>query len=289
MWDRRGIHDGFIVRFLCALLSPFSPHPHPALSHGLQGQKPRAKALPLLARLDPLAETHCLTQISAALALLPHSPAPHQTHASVLISQRLFPAARTALRTSLSLWRALPPSHPDVPDFPSRISLVRLLLEVGMEKDALSVVDGVVSGDEGCVEGWYLGGWGLWILGDKKRRSEAGVRVDDEMLDDGRDVENESQEQEEGSDSGRKDGKDHDWTGCWRSSLQWLRTCLQLFDQLHYEDERLRDHALELAQEIETEFAAKGVEVENNGEEAGEWESGEEEGEGGGDGDQVMG
>ncbi|MCJ1423957.1 hypothetical protein MMC29_001843 [Sticta canariensis] len=242
--------------------------------------------------LDPLAETHCLTQINAALALLPNSPAPHQTHASVLISQRHFAAARTALRTSLSLWHALSPSHPDVPDFPARISLVRLLLEVEMEKDALSVVDGVVSGDEGCVEGWYLGGWGLWILGDKKRRIKASVNDEDEMVDNEKsDVENhEYKEEEEEVESERKDGKENDWTESWRSSLQWLRTCLQLYDQLHYEDERLRAHALELVQEIETEFAAKGVEIERDGEEAEEvWESGEEEEEGTGDVDQVMG
>lgn len=231
-----------------------------------------------------------------ALALIPHSPTPHQTHASVLISQRLFPAARTALRTSLSLWHALPPTHPDVPDFPARISLVRLLLEVGMEKDALSVVDGVVSGDEACVEGWYLGGWGLWILGDKKRRSEAGEQDDDEMVDDEQThLENKGRRgEEEESESGRNYKQDHDWIGCWRSSLEWLHTCLQLYDQLQYEDERMRDHALELVQEIETEFVAKGVEVKRDEEEAGgEWESGEEEEEeeeeGVGDKDQVMG
>lgn len=248
--------------------------------------KTRAKSLFLLSRLDPLAETHCLARIKTALALLPHSPAPHQTHASVLISQRLFSAARTALCTSLSLWRALPPSHSDVPDFPARISLVRLLLEVGMEKDALSVADGVVNGDEGCVEGWYLGGWGLWILGDKNRRSEAGAHDDDEMAGDAKhDVENKEHKEEEG-----EDGKEHDWTDCWRSSLQWLRTCLQLYDQLHYEDERLRDHALELVQQIEADFASKGIDEEEAGD--GEWESGDEEEEGGGsdddDGDQVM-
>lgn len=179
-----------------------------------------------------------------------------------------------------------------MPDFPARISLVRLLLEVGMEKDALSVVDGVVSGDEGCVEGWYLGGWGLWILGDKKRRIEASVHDEDEMVDNEKnDVENNEYEEEEKEVEGdRKDEKEHDWTESWRSSLQWLRTCLQLYDQLHYEDERLRAHALELVQEIETEFTVKGIEVERDEEEAGEeWESGEEEEERVGDVDQVMG
>lgn len=161
-----------------------------------------------------------------------------------------------------------------------------------MEEDALSVVDGVVSGDEECVEGWYLGGWGLWILGEKKRRNEAGVD-DEEMIDDENDdgEKLEHKEVEEEGESGRKDGEDHDWTGRWQDSLQWLRTCLQLYHQLDYEDERLRDHALELVQAIETEFAANGVEVERNEEEGGrgEWESEDEAGEGKGDGDQVMG
>ena len=166
---------------------------------------------------------------------------------------------------------------------------MRLLLEVEMEKDALSVVDGVVSGDEGCVEGWYLGGWGLWILGDKKRRIKASVHDEDEMVDNEKsDVEiNENEEEEEEIEGDRKDGKEHDWTESWRSSLQWLRTCLQLYDQLNYEDQRLRAHVLELVQEIETEFAAQGVQVERDEEEADEeWESGEEEGTG--EGDEVM-
>lgn len=210
----------------------------------------------------------------------------------MLISQRLFPAARTALRTSLSLWDALPPSHPDIPDFPARISLVRLLLEVGMEKEALTVVDGVVSGDEGCVEGWYLGGWGLWILGNKNRSSEARANDDDEMVDDGKHDEekDKGQDEEEEVEGGQKDEENSEWTECWRGSLHWLRTCLQLYDQLDYEDVRLRDHALELVQAIETEFAAKEIEAEGDEEEeGGEWESeDEEEVDGDGDGDKVM-
>lgn len=138
-----------------------------------------------------------------------------------------------------------------MPDFPARISLVRLLLEVGMEKDALEVVGGCVEGDDTCIEGWYLGGWGLYLLGEKRRNSDA---VQTERT------------KKKGEESEEKD----EWTECWHGSIQWLRTCLKLYEQLDYEDERLREHARELIAEIESEFRGKGIELDVEEEDIGE-------------------
>lgn len=201
--------------------------------------------------LDPSAEKTCTTLITTALTLSPTSPTTHQTHASILISQSDLPAARNALRTSLSIWTDLTPSHLDVPDFPARISLARLLLEVGMEQEALTVLEGVVDGDEACVEGWYLGGWGLWLLGEKTHETShangttptppttENIRTRTEFL---------------------------------RSSRRWLTSCLDIYQQIEYEDERLRDHAVELVAMIEQEFETRGIELEAEDEDKDEWD-----------------
>ena len=154
---------------------------------------------------------------------------------------------------------------------------MRLLLEVGMEEDALEVVEGCVEGDDTCVEGWYLGGWGLYRLGEKRRNG---------------DVIQTERPEKKGTESEEKD----DWAECWRGSIQWLRTCLKLYEQHDYEDERLREHARELIAGIESEFRGKGIKLEVDEEDAGEdaWtESDENEVDGDclekdQDGDEVM-
>lgn len=149
-----------------------------------------------------------------------------------------------------------------------------------MEEDALEVVGSCVAGDDTCVEGWYLGGWTLYLLGEKRRNDDA---VQTER------VEKNGEESEE----------KEDWTECWRGSIQWLRTCLKLYQQLDYEDERLRKHAMELIAEIESEFHGKGIELDADEEEAGEagedeWTESDENEDGGDsvekdqDGDDVM-
>lgn len=219
---------------------------------------------PTLSSFEPSAETQCTTLIASALALAPSSPTPHQTHASILISQSNFPAACIALRTSLSLWQDLPASHPDVLDFPSRISLARLLLEVSMEDEALGVLGGVVEGDEACVEGWYLGGWGLWLMAEKE---------EDEHY-------NNKESPKEIRQLGMGDDEQQTCTRIdhLRDSRAWLKTCLLLAEQQDYEDNRLRAHAQELIVEIEAKLEAKGVGFEDDEE---KWEGvdcGSEEG-----------
>jgi hypothetical protein len=72
--------------------------------------------------------------------------------------------AQSALRRSLETWQDLPPEHPDVPDYPERISLARLLMEAQMEEEALEVVERLVGEDDESIEAWYLGGWCLYLM-----------------------------------------------------------------------------------------------------------------------------
>ncbi|KAJ4272151.1 hypothetical protein NW762_000862 [Fusarium torreyae] len=190
---------------------------------------------------EPDAESRCETLITEAMLLAPAAPETWQTVANVRISQNRANEAQTALRRSLDLWQKLPPQHPDVPEFPTRIALARLLMETELEDEALSVLERLVTDDDSSVEAWYLGGWCLYITGEKLKTTAA------------KPWNNDTQTSEE-------------WKGLWKSSRQWLMQCLKLYEQQDYEDERLGEHAKELLSNINKEI---GEPV--NGEEN-EWE-----------------
>ncbi|MCJ1399838.1 NAD-dependent histone deacetylase sir2 [Xylographa trunciseda] len=193
--------------------------------------------------LSPAAETVCTTLITRALAASPTAPT-LQTQASLLLSQCDLPKARSVLSRSLSLWQDLPPEHPDIPDFPTRISLSRLLMEAGMEDQAMSVLEGLVAEEDGSVEAWYLGGWCASLMAGLGRPSEDEEAVDHE------------DPMDEGSPS--KDGmKDEEVpkTNEERSALlitsrEWLLNSLRLYEMQEYEDDRLRDHAAEVVEQL---------------------------------------
>ena len=103
------------------------------------------------------AEQRCETLITEAMMIAPASPETWQTVANVRISQVRLDEAKKALQTSLELWQDLPPAHPDIPAFPTRVALARLLLETEMEEEALKVLERLVSDDDQSVEAWYLG------------------------------------------------------------------------------------------------------------------------------------
>lgn len=119
--------------------------------------------------LEPDAEVKCEALVTEALIVSPESSSVLQTLASVRISQLRVEDARAALSRSLELWEDLPPEVEDgrVPDFPTRISLARLLMEVEMEARAMGVLERLVSEEDQSVEAWYLGGWCQVLLAEK--------------------------------------------------------------------------------------------------------------------------
>ena len=149
-----------------------------------------------------------------------------QTLASIRLSQSRLEDAQSALERSIEQWRTLPPGHPTVPEFPTRISLARLLMEAEMEETALEIVERLVGEDDQSVEAWYLGGWCLWLMGSKQEDTE--------------------------------DTEDN--KALFLSSREWLRNCLKLYDLLQYEDDRLRDHADELVQGLDEELGDAEIE-----------------------------
>lgn len=173
------------------------------------------------------AEQRCEALITEAMMIAPDAAETWQTVGNVRISQERLEEAKAALARSLELWRDLPPEHPAIPQFPTRIALARLLLETEMEEEALVVLEHLVTDDDQSVEAWYLGGWCLYLDGEKQR---------------------EAQPQAEHASA-------HDeWKTTWSTARKWLARCLKLYAMLEYEDERLGEHAVELFQNINKEL-----------------------------------
>jgi hypothetical protein len=179
------------------------------------------------------AEDMCERLVTEAMTVVPEekSAGTLQCLASVRISQERTEEARGALRKSLEVWKD---DEEAMPEFPSRISLARLLMEVGMLEEGMVILEGLVREDDQSVEAWYLGGWCQVLRCDNS------------------DIEGESKQK-------IKEG-----------ARQWLKTCLQLYETLGYEDERLKEHATELAQDLDHDlgFQNEGEDEEEDN----EWE-----------------
>jgi tetratricopeptide (TPR) repeat protein len=178
------------------------------------------------------AESRCEAAVTEALLIAPNNPEPLQTLASIRISQLRVDDAKAALTRSIDLWKDLDPDDPKVPDYSTRISLSRLLMEAGMEDDAVEVLERLVGENDGSVEAWYLGGWGLQLLAGKQKES----------------------------------GEEKTAMSLMRASREWLENCLKLYALFEYEDERLKEHAEEILGEL------NGVLGPSTGEEDEEWE-----------------
>lgn len=154
----------------------------------------------------------------------PSNPEVLQTLASVRLSQLKPDDARAALTRSLSMWKDLDPADPSVPDFPTRVSLARLLMEADMEDEAMDVLERLALEDDQSVEACYLGGWCLQLMCDKKKTA-FGDAVNDTESEQAKEV-----------------------LGMLKASRSWLLNTLRLYKVLEYEDERLKQHTEELVE-----------------------------------------
>lgn len=195
------------------------------------------------------AEQKCEALVTEATMVSSGFAEPWQTLANVRISQERMEDARAALERSLDLWRDLPPEDTVVPDFPTRVSLARLLMEAGMDVDAIEVLERLVGEDDTSVEVWYLGGWGLYIMGEKQKNGDVKV----------------------------ENGDGESWRVSWISSRQWLNQSLLLFKQQDYEDERLGEHAKELLAKLNAELGGAATNGDQEEEDGEEWEDDDDE------------
>lgn len=194
------------------------------------------------------AEARCEAAVTEALLFTPDSPEPLQTLASIRISQLRGEDARAALTRSIDLWKELDPDDPKVPDFSTRISLSRLLMEAEMEEEAIEVLERLIGEDDSSVEAWYLGGWCLNLLAEKQKIATQADTAGSLM----------------------------------RASRDWLENCLKLYNVLEYEDERLKEHADELLKGLNDTLGP------STGEEEEQWEDTDGEENEDGDGDEEM-
>lgn len=166
------------------------------------------------------AEQRCEQLVTEAVAICPEtlSAGVLQTLASIRISQERIDEARRTLAQSLFIWKDIPADTEDParPDFATRVSLVRLLMEVEQEQDAMIVLEGLVKEDDQSVESWYLGGWCHLLISNKPGTAEDATSTHAQQ------------------------------------AREWLANCLKLYQVLRYEDEPLRNHAEELVQQLNT-------------------------------------
>ncbi|TPX31505.1 hypothetical protein SeMB42_g07751 [Synchytrium endobioticum] len=104
---------------------------------------------------EALAESYCLKAIS----LTPDNPEPHQTLASVRISQSDLPSARASIEKSLDQWELLPLDHRHYPSYATRLGCVKILIELDLFDRALLVLQSLQRDRDEDPEVWYLFGW----------------------------------------------------------------------------------------------------------------------------------
>ncbi|EWC48421.1 hypothetical protein DRE_02190 [Drechslerella stenobrocha 248] len=218
--------------------------------------------------MHPAAESNCETHITEALLVSPSSPEALSTLASLRISQSKPSDARAALTRSLDAWQHLPPTSPQIPAYPARMSFTRLLIECDMHEEAMDVLEGLQAEDDQSVDLWYLGGWCLFLIGAGLKEG-AGV----------------------GAVAGAAGAEVEDWRDTWAAAREWLWNCEKLYRAFEWQDVGIAEHASELLARISVEIGeAKPEDAEekdgddgDDGEvDGGEWEDDDDDEEMGG-------
>ena len=132
-----------------------------------------------ISSFDPSAEKNCEELLNQALQLSPKNPEALQSLASVRLSQSRPDEAKDALSLSYIAWKDLDPSDSSVPPIPTRLALAKLFIEVGMFRDALGVLNGVMANDDQEVEAWYLEGWCFFLMAEEAKMG--GVKVKEKV------------------------------------------------------------------------------------------------------------
>ncbi|KAF8423413.1 TPR domain protein [Tirmania nivea] len=245
--------------------------------------------------MEPNAESSCEAFVTEALLLSPDSSEALQTLASIRISQLRIEDAKAALERSVQLWLHLEHGIPSenchytpsneggshtIPPYATRMATTRLLMETELYDLALEVLDGLREEDDQVVDLWYLGGWGLYCKGERVREDE---------------VKSKGKEKEIAlSKPPTEEDEDEDWQSLWAESRQWLNVCAkvtcpwagraELYQALEWEDERLKEHTIELlgrinevlGEEMEDDDDNEGEDGEDG--EGGEWEDADSDG-----------
>lgn len=168
------------------------------------------------------AEKQCEKYVTNALLADDTSSEALQTLASMRLSQSRMEEAKTALLTSISIWKDQVPGAFGFPSYASRLSLVRLLLECEMMDDTLEVLQQLEHEDDEVVDLWFLFGWTYYLQGERFGDAEAEKRQES-----------------------------------WEDARDCLHKCETLYRRLNWDDEDLKNHASDLLGNI----SAAGISI----------------------------
>ncbi|OLL24647.1 putative assembly chaperone of rpl4 [Neolecta irregularis DAH-3] len=169
------------------------------------------------------AEQKCQEYVTRAIELDPYSSDAYQTLASIRISQQRMEEAKQAIQKSLSMISEIRADNP--PTYSSRISLSRVLIEVGEYTSALEMLSNLQKEDDEIVDLWYLYGWCFFI--------SVKECVDEEE---------------------RK--------ATLQDARECLEICESVYKRLEWDDEGIREHVVELLAIINGEIPEKEDESE---------------------------
>ncbi|KAF9450901.1 TPR-like protein [Macrolepiota fuliginosa MF-IS2] len=127
---------------------------------------------------EPEAEKTCEDLLNLALQTDANNPEALQALASVRMSQQRPEDAKQILEQVWTLWKDLDLDDPRLPPIPTRLSLVKLFLELSLYTPALLVLQGVMVTDDQEVEAWYLEGWCFFLMSESAKESGDG-KLDD--------------------------------------------------------------------------------------------------------------
>lgn len=83
--------------------------------------------------------------------------------------------AKEHLSLAWSAWKGIDdPTDPRLPPLPTRLSLVKLFLELSLFTPALLVLHGIMASDDEEVEAWYLEGLCFFLMAEEAKEMEGG-------------------------------------------------------------------------------------------------------------------
>ncbi|KIM84821.1 hypothetical protein PILCRDRAFT_817621 [Piloderma croceum F 1598] len=172
---------------------------------------------------DPNAEQTCESLLDLALQIDPGNSEALQALASVRMSQNRPDEAKEYLSLAWSAWKDIEdPTDPRLPPLSTRLSLVKLFLELSSFTPALLVLHGIMASDDQEVEGWYLEGWCFFLMAEEAKENEAGKL--DELS----------------------------WEELAKDSRDCLETCQMLFTNQKHPDAPLLEHVQELIGKLDS-------------------------------------
>ncbi|KAG4095430.1 TPR-like protein [Neocallimastix lanati (nom. inval.)] len=116
---------------------------------------------------EPNAEENCEKYITEAEKYCNTNFEVYQTMASVRMSQNRQDEAKELIIKSINLWKDLSVEDENYPEYPIRVNLAKLMLELHMNTEALSLLQSLLQEDDEIVEVSYLCGWCYYLLGEE--------------------------------------------------------------------------------------------------------------------------